>query len=318
MVYQCKKCNATFKSEYTLTKHLNKDVSCDKMLVCNRCGMSFNKISIYERHLNRKLVCEKRNLTENKSQVDMEIIQAQLELAKINLEREKLILEKSRLEQNNKNVDEIKPHGIEEDDDSTIVENIIENAKDIVENEISPISKESQEFMDDIFDGYKISKYTYKDFDNLALDEIKRIRKKDYRTTSIVNTEIKTFTTIDEYFQIKLKNTFIINRNNICSNFIFYYAKTDLFYCLCTEDKVRFVKVIDYENELYTKMNDFLVNVIKAIHENLLDDKHKLRWTSEEYAKYAKIITFHRKGVIDKKILKEYMINTFRIKYTDE
>lgn len=310
-MHKCHKCPEYFSTEYLLVKHLNKAISCDKPLKCERCKELFTDITTYKRHINRKIQCKKVDVNDSSLII-------QLELAKINLERERLILEKSKLEQNNKNVDEIKPHGIEEDDDSTVVENNIENTKDMLESEIPPISKESQEFMEDIFDGYKISKYTYKDFDNLALEEIKRIRKKDYRTTSIVNTEIKTFTTIDEYFQIKLKNTFIINRNNICSNFIFYYAKTDLFYCLCTEDKVRYVKIIDYENELYTKMNNFLVNVIKAIHENLLDDKHKIRWTSEEYAKYAKIITFHRKGVIDKKILREYMINTFRIKYADE
>ena len=60
MEYICKKCNKQFTRLYNYDRHINRKISCDKVLIyeCKNCNKLFaNKVK-YNRHMNRKYPCK--------------------------------------------------------------------------------------------------------------------------------------------------------------------------------------------------------------------------------------------------------------------
>ena len=66
-LYKCEKCNKEFNRKYNLDKHINKKISCNRILKCDNCLKVFQTKQTLDNHRNRKNKCIKVDLEiENK------------------------------------------------------------------------------------------------------------------------------------------------------------------------------------------------------------------------------------------------------------
>ena len=57
MQFNCDKCDKKFTREIDLSRHNNRKIPCDRVLVCDKCGKEFNQLSHLTKHINKKISC---------------------------------------------------------------------------------------------------------------------------------------------------------------------------------------------------------------------------------------------------------------------
>ena len=120
MIFKCNECSLIFTRRIDLDRHMNRKVSCSRVLSCGRCGKLFTQISNFDRHMNRRNPCSDiRALRELELKIEQEKTKTEQEKNK-GLELE-LKIEQEKTEQT-------KPTHIKNGDGDTIgIQNNIKN-----------------------------------------------------------------------------------------------------------------------------------------------------------------------------------------------
>jgi uncharacterized C2H2 Zn-finger protein len=87
-MHLCNKCNKSFKSNYLLQKHLNRNLSCDEVLQCERCEKTFPTEKQMKQHLNRKNPCKLKTISKLEEQKEFIKFKHDLEMERIKAKKE--------------------------------------------------------------------------------------------------------------------------------------------------------------------------------------------------------------------------------------
>jgi len=113
MIYKCNKCREEFISQYLLTKHENRKISCDIVLECIKCLKVFPTSQGLERHYSRLNLCvstaeykkrikkeEKKKENDRQKQIELEnkmkLLKFKHELELETLKHKEIMLDKRR------------------------------------------------------------------------------------------------------------------------------------------------------------------------------------------------------------------------------
>ena len=61
-MFKCEKCEKIFKLKTDLNRHINRKISCNRILQCLKCNKKFNFHRDLQRHLNKKFDCSNKNI----------------------------------------------------------------------------------------------------------------------------------------------------------------------------------------------------------------------------------------------------------------
>jgi hypothetical protein len=271
----CKKCSKQFTTAYTLQKHLDRIIPCDKPLICNRCGLNFNHHSKYEKHLNRVKPCtsnkskkldEKARLAEKKLDLEKQKINAQIKLAEIksndiqkkidnNREQRDVQIKLAEIKSNNskerektkREIENIKERNrIAKDERKVANIHVTKNVQVHInnltimnlENEYLRSNRQNMSNIGKLID-HAIEKVTVRPDDPEYVVE-KKERNKEKILDIAGNPK--------GIFELIIRDTFV--KNDKKYTFIFYDETNDRYYGIYQINSEKSIQVIDFQNEL--------------------------------------------------------------------
>ncbi|MGL5934002.1 MAG: C2H2-type zinc finger protein [Cetobacterium sp.] len=187
MVYNCNKCNNTFKSEYLLEKHINRKISCDVIFKCEKCRGIFKN--------NYSLTKHKRRINPCISESELRM---QIEFKKLQI-KEKMLEYKEKEHQNAKENIILKEKSLDDKKEER------KHKKELF------ISKEQQDLKKQYHEMYMAAYNKLTDLEKITLAEKMKTLRKEKTVSHINNIHIENNiqTTINN--NIKLEQNFIQN-----------------------------------------------------------------------------------------------------------